>query len=66
MTIELNAEEEVVMILLAQGFTGKEISEFIIDLTESRIREIKKNFTAKFGARNPSHAIYLALRQELL
>ncbi len=64
--IKLTHEEEVVLCLLAQGFTGKQISAAFSDLPSQRVCKIKKSFNAKLNARNYTHAVYIVSSQKLI
>ncbi len=57
----LTNKEKIILVLIGQGYTNKEIVEVFDGLTQYSLRKIKKSFMSKLNAKNPDNAVYLAL-----
>ncbi len=65
MQVKLTKEEKKVLILLGRGETYSDIRK-MLNLSQYAMKQIRKGFLTKLGARNHVHALYLALLQGLI
>lgn len=65
MNYELSKQEQVVLSLLMKGFTNHEIAQQLV-VTLSTVKAHVSHILAKLNANNRSHAIAIALRDQIL